>query len=192
MESSSLVDETINLVSQEGTEVPIKKKVGLRSVYIKGMIDDQSEQIPLPQITEKTIRRVIAYLEHLEAGNASPEIERPLRSNDIRDVVTDWMADFITKDITDDEVQDLILAANFLDIKCLLALSCAQMATFIRGLSIPEFRKRFNLVNDFTPEEEAEPFDEAKIAELAEAHEREEKAKEEAKGAQVEEEKKLE
>jgi hypothetical protein len=75
------------------------------------------------------------------------------------------------------------------------------MATFIRGLSIPEFRKRFNIVNDFTPEEEAEPFDEGKIAELAEAHEREEKAKEEAKGAQpqveeakvqVEEEKKSE
>jgi hypothetical protein len=36
------------------------------------------------------------------------------------------------------------------------------------------------LVNDFTPEEEAEPFDEAKIAELAEAHEREERAREEA------------
>ncbi len=38
----------------------------------------------------------------------------------------------------------------------------------------------FNLVNDFTPEEEAEPFDEARIAELAEAHEREERAREEA------------
>ena len=177
---SSIVDESINLISQEGTEVPIRKSVGVRSVYIKGMIDDGSENVPLPQITEKTIRRVVAYLEHLAAGNASPEIERPLRSNDIEDVVSDWMADFIKKDITDDEVQDLILAANFLDIKCLLALACAQLATHIRGLSIPEFRKRFNLVNDFTPEEEAEPFDEAKIAELAEAHEREEKAKEEA------------
>ena len=38
----------------------------------------------------------------------------------------------------------------------------------------------FNLVNDFTPEEEAEPFDEAKIAELAEAHERYEREREEA------------
>jgi len=130
---------------------------------------------------------VVLYLEHLAAGNASPEIERPLRSNDIEDVVSDWMADFIKKDITDDQVQDLILAANFLDIKCLLALACAQLATHIRGLSIPEFRKRFNLINDFTPEEEAEPFDEAKIAELAEAHEREEKAKEEAQGAKQEE-----
>ena len=81
----------------------------------------------------------------------------------------------------------MILAANYSQINSLLALACAQLATFIRGLSIPEFRKRFNLINDFTPEEEAEPFDEARIAELAEAHEREEKAKEEAQGVNKEE-----
>ena len=79
----------------------------------------------------------------------------------------------------------MILAANYLDIKCLLGLSCAYLATSIRGLSIPDFRKRFGIVNDFTPEEEAEPFDEAKIAELAEAHEREGKAKEEAANAEA-------
>ena len=73
-----------------------------------------------------------------------------------------------------------------------MALACAQLATLMRGLSIPEFRKRFNLINDFTPEEEAEPFDEARIAELAEAREREEKAREEAQGVQVEEEKRQE
>ena len=191
---SSLIDDNIILISQEGAEIPIKKSVGSRSVYIKGMIDDQAENVPLPQINKWTIDKVVLYLEHLAAGNASPEIERPLRSNDIEDVVSDWMAEFIKGDDkkgivgpTDDQVQDLILAANFLDIKCLLALACAQLATHIRGLSIPEFRKRFNLINDFTPEEEAEPFDEAKIAELAEAHEREEKAKEEAQGAKQEE-----
>jgi hypothetical protein len=37
----------------------------------------------------------------------------------------------------------------------------------------------FGIVNDFTPEEEAEPFDEARIAELAEAYEREEREREE-------------
>ena len=66
-----------------------------------------------------------------------------------------------------------------------MALSCAKMGSVIRGLTIPEFRKRFNIVNDFTPEEEAEPFDEARLAELAEAYEKEqdEKAKREAQGA---------
>ena len=117
------MDENITLYSLEGVLISIKKTVGARSIYIQGMIDDDAEYIPLPNISEKTLRRVIAYLEHLDEGNAPPEIERPLRSNDIEDVVSDWMANFIKKDI--DEVQDLILAANFLDIKCLLSLACA-------------------------------------------------------------------
>ena len=84
----------------------------------------EEDDIPLPGISDITLRKVIKYLEHLGEGNAPPEIERPLRSNDIEDVVSDWMADFI-KINNIDELQDLILAANFLDIKCLLALSCA-------------------------------------------------------------------
>ena len=64
------------------------------------------------------------------------------------------------------------MASNYLDIKPLLDLSCAKIGSIIRSLSIPEFRKRFNIVNDFTPEEESEPFDEAKIAELAEQYEK--------------------
>ena len=57
-----------------------------------------------------------------------------------------------------------------MDIKPLLELSCAKLGSIIRSLTIPEFRKRFDIVNDFTPEEEAEPFDEAKIAELHEEY----------------------
>ena len=109
---------------------------------------------------------VLKFLEHLAAGNAAPEIEKPLRSTDMSDVTTDWYAKYI--DLNDDQVQDIILAANYLDIKELLSLACAKLGSVIRGLSIPEFRKRFDIVNDFTPEEEAEPFDEAKLAELAE------------------------
>ena len=68
-----------------------------------------------------------------------------------------------------------------MDIKPLLDLSCAKIGSVIRGLTIPEFRKRFNIVNDFTPEEENEPFDEARIAELAEEYEKQQQAEEEAK-----------
>ena len=64
------------------------------------------------------------------------------------------------------------MAANYLDIKPLLDLGCAKMGCVLKNLTVPEFRKRFNIVNDFTPEEENEQFDEAKIAELAEEYER--------------------
>ena len=42
------------------------------------------------------------------------------------------------------------------------------MGSIIRGLTIPEFRKKFNIVNDFTPEEEAQIIDENRWAEVAE------------------------
>ena len=103
-------------------------------------------------------------------GHAPPEIQKPLPSNDLRDVTTEFYANFI--DLDDEFVQDIILAANFLEIKCLLGLGCAKMGSVIKGLTIKEFRQRFNIVNDFTPEEEAEPFDEAKLAELAEAYQK--------------------
>ncbi len=72
-------------------------------------------------------------------------------------------------DLNDEEVQEMMLAANHMDIQCLLVLACAKFGSIIRSLSIPEFRKRFEITNDFTPEEEAVPFDEEKIAEQAEA-----------------------
>ncbi len=69
-------------------------------------------------------------------------------------MVSEFDAKFI--DIDDLEgIFDIIMAANYLDIKSLLDLSCAKIATMIRGKTPDEIRKTFNIVNDFTPEEEA-------------------------------------
>lgn len=57
------------------------------------------------------------------------------------------------------------MAANFLDIKSLLELACAKVASMIKGMSIQETRKFFNIENDFSPEEEAQIMDENKWAE---------------------------
>ena len=169
------ITKIVIFITKEGIKVELERKYAEYSLLVKGMLDEiESDPIPLPEITKFTFDKVIIYIKHiLDEGNLPPELPKPLPSNDLGDVTSPFYATFIEG--TDEEIQDIILAANYLDIKCLLALGCAKMGSIIRGMSIPEFRKRFNIVNDFTPEEEAEAFDDAKIAELAEAHEKEQK-----------------
>ena len=95
--------------------------------------------------------------------NAAPEIEKPLRSQNLSDVTTPWYAEFVNLD--QEILFELILAANYLDIKPLLELACAKVASLIKNRSIPEIRKFFNIENDFTPEEEAQIMEENKWAE---------------------------
>ncbi len=51
--------------------------------------------------------------------------------------------------------QKIIMLANYLDIKHLLEMSCKQVAEVIKKAGTTEnMRRRFDIVNDFTPEEE--------------------------------------
>lgn len=51
---------------------------------------------------------------------------------------------------------DLTQAANFLAMEGLLDLCCKTLAGHMTGLSVAELRQKFNIPNDFTPEEEAQ------------------------------------
>lgn len=78
-------------------------------------------------------------------------------------MTTPWYSEFVNLD--QEILFELILAANYLDIKSLLELSCAKVASSIKSRSIPEIRKYLNIENDFTPEEEAQIMEENKWAE---------------------------
>ena len=49
---------------------------------------------------------------------------------------------------------DLILAANYLNIKGLLDLTCQTVADMTKGKTPEEIREIFNIKNDFTKEED--------------------------------------
>jgi len=47
-----------------------------------------------------------------------------------------------------------IKAANYMDIKPLLLLMCAKVASMLKGKTPTEIRREFNIKEDYTPEEE--------------------------------------
>ena len=136
------------------------------SVLIKSMIDDSGteEDIPLPNVTKSILEKVMEFCQHVKEHPIA-DIEKPLKTDNLRDIVADWYAEFV--EVDQEILFEIILAANYLDIKPLLELSCAKVATMIKGKSVTDVRKLFNIENDFTPEEEAQILEENKWAEEA-------------------------
>ncbi len=81
----------------------------------------------------------------------------------MEEIVDEWYANFVKVD--QEQLFDIILAANYMDIKPLLDLTCATVATMIKGKSREEVKRQFNIDYDYTPEEEARVLQENKWCE---------------------------
>ena len=158
-------DKFIVLQSNDSTPVEYKvsRDAAKMSGLIKDMLDDQSEGeqtvIPVPNVSGRTLKYVVQYVEHHFNQRAEP-LEKPLRGK-IEDVISEFDRQFLFTDLVKDHDEkqhelliDVIMAANFLNIKELLDLTCACVASMIKGKTPEQIRALFNIENDFTPEEE--------------------------------------
>jgi len=74
-------------------------------------------------------------------GKVPAEIAKPIRSVKMEKIVEDeWDATFINKQ-PKRTIFQIILGANYMDIKSLLHLGCAKIATMIKGKSPEEIKK---------------------------------------------------
>lgn len=122
----------------------------------------RSQEIPLPNVKTTVLVKVIDYCKHHVDLPVEP-IQKPLADSDMRKVVSEWDANFV--DLEQEMLFELILAANYMDIKPLLDLTCAKVASMIKGKTPEQIRRAFNIVNDFTPEEEQKVREENKWCE---------------------------
>jgi len=138
VDSLSLDEESgsIKLISKDGKEFVIEKKFAFVSNLVKTSMDSDSSasDLPMPGVRGDILAKVVDYLTYHKGVEPSAP-EKPLRSIVMKDVCKDpWDAEFIDK-IAEQKQQlyDLILAANYMDIKSLLHLGCAKVASLIKG-----------------------------------------------------------
>jgi S-phase kinase-associated protein 1 len=146
----------IKLQSSDGEIFEVDVEIAKASVTIKtmledlGMDDEEEEVVPLPNVNAAILKKVIQWATHHKDDPPPPEDDenKEKRTDDI----TSWDADFLKVD--QGTLFELILAANYLDIKGLLDVTCKTVANMIKGKTPEEIRKTFNIKNDFTPSEE--------------------------------------
>ncbi|ODN99433.1 E3 ubiquitin ligase complex SCF subunit sconC [Cryptococcus wingfieldii CBS 7118] len=115
--------------------------------------DQEGMPIPLPNVSSSVLTKVLEYCDHhkndpLPAADANDADDSRRKTSEIGE----WDARWIQVD--QEMLFEIILAANYLDIKPLLDVGCKTVANMIKGKTPEEIRKLFNITNDFTPEEE--------------------------------------
>jgi len=149
--------QMISLATNDHAVIEVERSVAERSIVIKHMLEDVGEEsigkepVPLPNVNEAVLRKVLEWCEYHKndpVSTADDETDSRKKTTDIEE----WDQKFMQVD--QEMLFEIILAANYLDIKPLLDVGCKTVANMIKGKSPEEIRKTFNIVNDFTPEEE--------------------------------------
>ena len=149
----------ITLKSSDGEVFEVEEAVAMESQTIRHMIEDDCADngIPLPNVNSKILSKVIEYCnKHVQAAKPAADAAAADSSSAAAppEDLKNWDAEFVKVDQA--TLFDLILAANYLNIKGLLDLTCQTVADMIKGKTPEEIRKTFNIKNDFTAEEEEE------------------------------------
>jgi len=134
---------TLKLVSSDGKSFTVEKKHAKISALVRTSTeqDADAEEIPIPGVKSDTLAKVVEYMVKHE-GTEAEIVEKPLRSKVMAEVCKfPWDAEFIDGISGRQELYDLILAANYMDIKGLLHLGCAKVASLIKGQPLEKIKE---------------------------------------------------
>ena len=127
-----------------------KKAISLSTIIDVAFKGDTEEQELEFDITPEMMILIVEWLTH-HNGVAPTPVKKPIRSKHIAEIVSDpWDAEFLTR-LNKAKLYELTKAANFLDIKPLLDICAAKIASIIKGVPL---EKAEQALDPNTPETE--------------------------------------
>merc|ERR1712224_946245 len=109
------------------------EEVACMSQLLKNMVEDSGadEEFPLPNVKTAILGKVLDYCK-FHKDEPPEEIQKPLKSANLAECgVREWDVEFVN--VEQEILSEIILAANYLDIESLLDLTCAKVASMIKG-----------------------------------------------------------
>ena len=139
-------NSSIILVSSDSRRISIKYKAAKRSKFIKHFVKDfPGQEIHFQNIVYSTLLKIKEYLEFYQ-DKKPKKIEMPLPKKDFKECVDEFDYNYINIDT--EKIFEIMLAANFMDIKYLLDLTSAKIASILKGKSPSEIRRVLNMDKD--------------------------------------------
>lgn len=147
---------TIRLQSSDGKLFETTEEIARCSGTIRTMLEDccfeegQETVVPLANVNSTVLNKFIEWATHHKDDPV------PVDDDESKDKRTDDISSWDTNFLKVDQgmLFELILAANYLDTKGLLDVTCKTVANMIKGKTPDEIRRCFNIENDFTAAEE--------------------------------------
>merc|ERR1712098_718090 len=117
--------------------------------FDKVLRKDYHTAAPLEKVTSAVLPIIIDYLKRHD-GKAPRDIKKPINSQHLKELLLEngmklgdvEKADVeLMESLPKEAIFEVILAANYMDIRPLLHLGCAKIATLIKGKSPEEIKK---------------------------------------------------
>ena len=88
----------IKIIVKEGKEITLSKKASELSELLKGAMNEYPNEtsFPLNELDEKNGELIKEYLTHFN-GESPKEIEKPITSNEMKNLTDEWSSNFIDK-----------------------------------------------------------------------------------------------
>jgi S-phase kinase-associated protein 1 len=149
------IEKLVSIVTNQDGKM--KHSVPLAHARMSGTIanmlddigDNVDSDIPIPNIKGLIMKKVVEFCQHHPDTPLNPTDEQQLEMR--TKPLEGWDQDFVRVPLA--TLFEMILAANFLDLKPMLDVTCKAVSEMIKGKSPEDIKKIFGVEGDFTQEE---------------------------------------
>ncbi|XP_034652154.1 S-phase kinase-associated protein 1 [Drosophila subobscura] len=145
----------IRLESSDGVVFDTDAETAKCSGTIRHMLEDcrledeveEQPLIPVPNVNSTTLQKILSWAQYHRNDVPTAEEDETEKYP-----VCQWDADFLAT-VDQGTLFELIMAANYLDIRALMNAACQTVANMIKGHTSDEIRLIFNIPREATEED---------------------------------------